>query len=43
MSRQRYRLARYRAVAAVVAVAGLPMGALVEIEAWAYGVDDAVS
>jgi 2-iminobutanoate/2-iminopropanoate deaminase len=36
-------LGEHRPARSVVAVQGLPMGALVEIEAWAYGVDDAVS
>ncbi len=31
-------LGEHRPARSVVAVAGLPLGALVEIEAWAYGV-----
>ncbi len=33
-------LGEHRPARSVVAVAGLPMGALVEIEAWAYGGDE---
>lgn len=36
-------LGEHRPARSVVAVQGLPMGALVEIEAWAYGVDDAIA
>jgi 2-iminobutanoate/2-iminopropanoate deaminase len=33
-------LGEHRPARSVVAVDGLPMGALVEIEAWAYGGDE---
>jgi 2-iminobutanoate/2-iminopropanoate deaminase len=33
-------LGEHRPARSVVAVAGLPLGALVEIEAWAYGGDE---
>ncbi len=36
-------LGQHRPARSVVAVQGLPMGALVEIEAWAYGGDSAIS
>jgi len=35
-------LGQHRPARSVVAVQGLPMGALVEVEAWAYGGDSAV-
>ncbi len=36
-------LGQHRPARSVVAVQGLPMGALVEIEAWAYGGDSGIS
>ncbi|MGD0380200.1 MAG: RidA family protein [Acidimicrobiales bacterium] len=36
-------LGEHRPARSVVAVQGLPMGALVEIEAWAYGVDHPIA